>query len=308
MRPLNNIVDITNYVLLEMGHPLHAFDFERLRGGRIVVARAADGQAMRTLDGVSRELDAQMLLINDGAGPVAIAGVMGGLESEILDSHPNHPDRMRVLPARLRAPHLEEARACPPRQAIGSNGAPTGTTPSRRPRGRAASCRNSPAARIAGGLKDVYPRRIEPVQIHLERSRAERLLGVSLTDAGIEQTLSRLQFELDAGRERRLGGDVPQLSGRHGARSRSDRGNRPILRLPEHPDDRAAEQKRRSPVSGLCVAERRAAAAARPGLLRGGQPELRGSRGRASIPARGRVRVWKSATRLRKTRATCGQT
>ncbi len=83
MRPLNNIVDITNYVLLEMGHPLHAFDFDVLRQGKIVVARAKPGERMRTLDGADRVLDGEMLLINDGEGPVAIAGVMGGLNSEI---------------------------------------------------------------------------------------------------------------------------------------------------------------------------------------------------------------------------------
>jgi len=86
MRPVNNIVDITNYVLLELGHPLHAFDFDLLRGKKIVVARASDGQYMQTLDGIGRELDGQMLLINDGERPVAIAGVMGGLNSEISSS------------------------------------------------------------------------------------------------------------------------------------------------------------------------------------------------------------------------------
>ena len=83
MRPLNNIVDISNYVLLEMGHPLHAFDFDVLRQGKIVVARARQGEKMHTLDGIDRELDGEMLLINDGEGPVAIAGVMGGINSEI---------------------------------------------------------------------------------------------------------------------------------------------------------------------------------------------------------------------------------
>ena len=84
MRPVNNIVDITNYVLLECGHPLHAFDFDRLREGKIIVARAHAGQAIVTLDGVERNLDEEMLLINDGSRPVAIAGVMGGLDSSDL--------------------------------------------------------------------------------------------------------------------------------------------------------------------------------------------------------------------------------
>ena len=86
MRPVNNIVDITNYVLLERGHPLHAFDFDKLHEGKIIVGRARPGQKMVTLDGVERDLDGEMLLINDGAGPVAIAGVMGGRDSEISDA------------------------------------------------------------------------------------------------------------------------------------------------------------------------------------------------------------------------------
>jgi phenylalanyl-tRNA synthetase beta chain len=92
MRPINNIVDITNYVMLELGQPLHAFDYHKLsprqaRGERpaIIVRRAHPGEAMTTLDGQLRQLDPDMLLITDGGGPVAIAGVMGGLESEVAD-------------------------------------------------------------------------------------------------------------------------------------------------------------------------------------------------------------------------------
>jgi len=92
MRPLNVIVDITNYVMLERGQPLHAFDYHTLRGRRpdadrpaIIVRRARPGERMATLDGVYRTLDEEMLLITDGGGPVAIAGVMGGLESEVTE-------------------------------------------------------------------------------------------------------------------------------------------------------------------------------------------------------------------------------
>ncbi len=86
VRPINNIVDITNYVLLEVGHPLHAFDYEVLNDGTIVVRRAHAGEKMATLDGVERPLTEEMLLIADTKVPVAVAGVMGGLGSEIGDS------------------------------------------------------------------------------------------------------------------------------------------------------------------------------------------------------------------------------
>ena len=83
MRPINNIVDITNFVMMEYGQPLHAFDIRSLAGGKIVVDVAEDGTKFTTLDGVERSLDDSMLMINDANGPVAVAGVMGGLDSEI---------------------------------------------------------------------------------------------------------------------------------------------------------------------------------------------------------------------------------
>ncbi|MFQ6101856.1 MAG: phenylalanine--tRNA ligase subunit beta [Anaerolineae bacterium] len=91
MRPINNIVDITNYVMLELGQPLHAFDYHVLRSRpsddrpAIIVRRAHPGEQMMTLDGELRTFDKEMLLITDGGGPVAVAGVMGGLESEITE-------------------------------------------------------------------------------------------------------------------------------------------------------------------------------------------------------------------------------
>jgi phenylalanyl-tRNA synthetase beta chain len=86
VRSINNVVDVTNYVMLEYGQPLHAFDFDLLEGGEIVVKRATEGETFVTLDEVERILDKDTLMICDAARPVAIAGVMGGLNSEIRDN------------------------------------------------------------------------------------------------------------------------------------------------------------------------------------------------------------------------------
>ena len=89
MRPISNVVDVTNYVMLALGSPLHAFDYDTLAGGRIVVRRAQPGEALETLDGTSRELSTEDLLIADAEHPIAIAGVMGGAETEVGETTKN---------------------------------------------------------------------------------------------------------------------------------------------------------------------------------------------------------------------------
>ena len=89
VRSISNLVDVSNYVMLEMGQPLHAFDYDRLSENRIEVRRAKKGEIFTTLDGVERDLDPETLLICDGQKPVALAGIMGGLNSEIHDQTRN---------------------------------------------------------------------------------------------------------------------------------------------------------------------------------------------------------------------------
>ena len=85
VRSINNLVDVTNYVMLEMGQPLHAFDYHRLRENRIVVRRAEAGKEGTTLDGQNRKMSPEILMICDGERPVALAGIMGGLNSEVVE-------------------------------------------------------------------------------------------------------------------------------------------------------------------------------------------------------------------------------
>ena len=82
-RPINNVVDITNYAMLLTGQPLHAFDLDRVAGGRLTVRRARDGEQVQTLDGQTRTLDSEMVVIEDAEGPTSIAGLMGGARSEV---------------------------------------------------------------------------------------------------------------------------------------------------------------------------------------------------------------------------------
>src|SRR4030043_585003 len=86
MRPINNIVDVTNYVMLEYGQPLHAFDYNEIRGRQIIVRRAANGEAMATLDGVQRTLNSNILVIADKERAIAVAGIMGGADSEVTEN------------------------------------------------------------------------------------------------------------------------------------------------------------------------------------------------------------------------------
>ncbi len=86
IRPINNVVDVTNYVMMERGQPLHAFDYECIRGKTIIVRRAEEGEKILTLDGVERTLSSENLVIADRKGPIAIAGVMGGKDSEVTES------------------------------------------------------------------------------------------------------------------------------------------------------------------------------------------------------------------------------
>ena len=192
-RPINNIVDITNYVLLEVGHPLHAFDYEKLRDHRIIVRTAKAGELLRTLDGFERELDSSMLVICDARRPVALAGIMGGEESEIsqdtrtllLESAYFNPASVRStakdLDLRTEASFRFERGADPEMPVKALN----------------RTCRL--IQEIAGGIMagpvvDEYPNPPAEKSVQLRSQRIVKVLGVEVDSEFVSDTLSRLEF------------------------------------------------------------------------------------------------------------------
>lgn len=201
MRPINNVVDITNLVMWEWGQPLHAFDYDQLTGGRIVVRRARPGERLVTLDGVERTLDADMLVIADAERPVGVAGVMGGGNSEVteatttvlLESANFHPASVRRTARRLglrtEASHRFEKGLDPNLAAVASL--------------RAAQLMQELAgAQVLAGVVDVYPCPVAPRTISCRPERIRRLLGTDLSDERIAAYLQSLELSVQREGER----------------------------------------------------------------------------------------------------------
>lgn len=196
VRPINNVVDVTNYVMLELGQPMHAFDLDRLAGGELRIRRARTKETVRTLDGVERKLDSDMLVIADGTRPQAVAGVMGGADSEVgagtaraaFESAWFDPVSVRRTSKRLalstdasfrfergadlEAPVRAMRRA---QQLLSEIGCGT-------PRGR---------------IVDRYPAPRDPATVTLRHARIGRVLGVEVEPASVPATLDRLGFGVE---------------------------------------------------------------------------------------------------------------
>ena len=197
LRSINNIVDITNFVMMEFGQPLHAFDFRYLAEGRIVVRRAGEGEEFVSLDGKSRTLSSDALMICDGSKPVAVAGIMGGLNSEVQD------DTKTVF--------LESAYFSPASIRRTSKKLGMGTDAAFRfergidPEGvvRALERAAQLTAELSGGSVvkgyiDQYPRKIEnPKVIALRPARIREILGVSISDENTERILRGLEMDVE---------------------------------------------------------------------------------------------------------------
>lgn len=193
---INNIVDITNYVLMEFGQPLHAFDYHKLKENRIVVRRAAEGERITTLDEYERKLTPDMLVIADAQKPVAVAGVMGGYDTEITDTTRDVLlESANFLPSSIRATAKTMGLNTEASYRFERGADPENVIPAI---DRAAQL----IVEIAGGtickgVVDVYPGKREPIQIRLRPERVNFILGTDLEANEIEQILSRLGFGVE---------------------------------------------------------------------------------------------------------------
>ena len=192
-RPINNIVDITNYVLMETAHPLHAFDFDKLNEGRIVVRRAADGEKIKTIDQEDRTLDSDMLVIADASVPVAVAGVMGGFDSEVgegtttilLESASFNPKSIRATSKKLNLRSEASQRF--------QRGSDIEMVEWAANRATQLICEIA-GGEVSGALVDTYPSKIESATAPLRYARAGEFLGEDIDADKQDGYLARLGF------------------------------------------------------------------------------------------------------------------
>ncbi len=194
---INNIVDITNFVLMEYGQPLHAFDYHKLTENRIVVRRAAAGENIKTLDEIARELTPDMLVIADAEKPVALAGIMGGYDSEItettadvlLESAYFNPSSIRATAKALGVSTEASYRF--------ERGADPGIVLAALDRA-AQLIAELAGGTICEGIVDVYPGQQPLTRIQLRPERVNFILGTALEATEMVQILSHLGFDVKA--------------------------------------------------------------------------------------------------------------
>ena len=193
VRPINNVVDVTNYVLLELGQPMHAFALDKLAGRALRIRRAKKGERIKTLDGTDRALDPDMLVIADGDKAQAVAGVMGGGFSEVssgtktivLESACFQPKSIRLTSKRLGLKTEASARF---ERGTDIDAPVAGLE-------RAiALLEEIGAGRARGGAIDRYPAPAEPRTLVFRRARIQRVLGQEVADADVERYLTGLGF------------------------------------------------------------------------------------------------------------------
>lgn len=197
VRPINNIVDITNYVMLEMGQPMHAFDLEYLKGRQIVVRRAADGEKMKTLDEQDRVLDSSMLVISDAERAVAVAGVMGGANSEITNETKTilfESATFDGISVRRTAKKLGMRTEASSRYEKGLDPENALAAVNR----AAQLVEQLGAGKVCKGVIDCYPVKKEKKTIPFSPERINTFLGTDISREEMESILTKLEIEINS--------------------------------------------------------------------------------------------------------------
>jgi phenylalanyl-tRNA synthetase beta chain len=256
MRPINNVVDITNLVMLEMGHPLHAFDYRRFNRKEILVRRARAGEKFSTLDGKAHVLTPDTLLITDGEVAVAAAGVMGGLDSEVsqntadilLESAYFNPIAIRK--SRLKLGIVSESSV---RFEKGADPNAVAEAIDR----AAFLIQKYAGGKVLKGIVDCYPAKVNPIKINLRPSRANAILGSNISKERMSDILTNLEFQVtdknwlevtvptfrpDITREIDLIEEIARIEGYENIPT-ADRNIGPLY-TPINPDDRLRQQIR----------------------------------------------------------------
>ncbi len=197
MRALSNVVDVTNYVLLEYGQPLHAFDLDQLEGAQIVVRTAKGGEKLTTLDGKERALSADDLLICDAKSPHVLAGVMGGAKSEVTEK----TTRVLLECATFQPSTVRRTSKRHQLHSESSHRFERGTDVSRVPEvldRAAALIAEVSGGTVLAGIVDAYPKPVAPKKVTLRKGRASRVLGVEVPEADERRILTALGFRGNA--------------------------------------------------------------------------------------------------------------
>ena len=196
IRPINNIVDITNYVMAEYGQPMHAFDYNLIEGQKIIVDRAKDGDEFETLDGVVRKLDSDILMINDAEKAVAIAGIMGGENSKITDD----VSTMIFECATFDGTNIRLSSKRIGLRTDSSGKFEKGLDPNNAYAAMMRACslvEELGAGEVVGGTIDVYPVKAVESRVAFEPERINKLLGTSISKEDMLEIFDRIELQYD---------------------------------------------------------------------------------------------------------------